>query len=221
MAPGCFYPNSSRKKSKVDNQTGKNMHINIRHNFFTIPLWIWFFLGMTIGCPGMATANIKTDDLKQKVADMALLHHQLSDRVEEARIIREKFRHQKQSLLDEINLLQQTHKYKQFTEADQHLRIHYNLMLIGTIDAYLERIEKKIIFYENGQNRLDYLQKLASDDIRMISTLNDLEIDALTTQISLVISQYLAEAHAIQLQTSDLDAVAPEKIWASIITPSN
>lgn len=184
-------------------------------------LWILIALCCILISPSMLTANTKTDDLKQKVADMTLLHHQLSDRIEEAKVIREKFRHQRQGLLDEINVLRQTHKFKQFSDADQHLRIHYNMLLIVTMDAYLERIENKIMFFENGQNRLIYLQKLATDDIRMIDTLNDLEIDALTTQISLVISQYLAEAHAIQFQSENITPVAPEKIWASIVTQSN
>lgn len=196
------------------------MHIDIRTKTAAC-LWILIALGGILTSPAMLTANTKTGDLKQKVADMTLLHHQLTDRIEEAKVIREKFRHQKQGLLDEINVLRQTYKFKQFSDADQHLRIHYNMLLIGTMDAYLKRIEEKIMFYENGQDRLIYLQKLASDDIRMIDTLNDLEIDALTTQISLVISQYLAEAHVIQFQSGDITPVPPEKIWASIVAQSN
>lgn len=191
-----------------------------RQKFVTI-LWLFILLFGMAGESSPARANTKSEDLKQKVADIALLHHQLADRIEQAKAIREKFRHQKQSLTDEINVLRQAKQFKTFEDADQHLRIHYNLLLIGSVDGYLKEIDNKILYFETGQNRLVYLQKSASDDIRMIDTLNDLEIDALTTQISLVISQYLPEAHVIQLSTDDITPSPPQLVWERITSPSD
>lgn len=185
---------------------------------FITGLWVVILL---FGIAVESQANTKIEDLKQKVADMTLLHHQLADRIEQAKVIREKFRHQKQSLTDEINVLRQANKFKAFEDADQHLRVHYNLLLIGSVDGYLKEIDNKILYFKNGQNRLLYLQKLASDDIRMIGTLNDLEIDALTTQISLVISQYLPEAHVIQLSSNDIAPSPPQHVWKRITSQSN
>lgn len=180
-------------------------------------LWIFIILGMVLGYSPPSMANPKIKDLKQKAADMALLRHQLDDRIEQAKVIREKFRHQKQSMIDEISLLRRGHKINRFVDADQDLRIHYNLKLIGSMEAYLNQIEYKITVFETGQDKLIYLQKMASDDIKMIDALNDLEIDALTTQISLVINQYLAEAHVIQLNRADIQPTPPQKVWHSIV----
>lgn len=166
---------------------------------------------------GAHANNPKINDLQQKVADMALIHHQLNDRVEQAKMIREKLRHQKQSLLDEVSDLRQQHRIKQYQQADQNLRIHYNIRLIASVEAYLRQVQSKIIYLETGQDKLAYLQKLASDDIRMIDALNDLEIDALTTQISLVINQYLAEAHVLQLEADQITPASPQTIWNSIV----
>jgi hypothetical protein len=165
---------------------------------------------------GALANNSKINDLQQKVADMALIHHQLNDRVEQAKMIREKLRHQNQTFLDEIDDLRQQHRIKTYKQADQNLRIHYNIRLIASIEAYLRQVQSKIFYLETGQDKLAYLQKLASDDIRMIGALNDLEIDALTTQISLVINQYLAEAHVLQIDTQLVTPSSPETIWNSI-----
>ena len=161
-------------------------------------------------------ANPKINDLQQKVADMALIHHQLSDRIDQAKMIREKLRHQEQSLRDEISDLRRGHNIIQFKDADQNLRIHYNLRLLASLQAHLQQVHYKIMYLETGQDKLAYLRQLAADDIKMIDALNDLEIDALTTQISLVINQYLAEAHVLQFDPNDISPVLPQKIWNSI-----
>ena len=47
----------------------------------------------------------------------------------------------------------------------------------------------------------------------MMRALDDLKIDALTTQISLVINQYLPEAHAIQIAPGANALPSPEQVW--------
>jgi hypothetical protein len=50
----------------------------------------------------------------------------------------------------------------------------------------------------------------------MIATVSNLKIDALSTQISLVVNQYLSEAHIIQIDPDDIDPVPAESVWKSI-----
>jgi hypothetical protein len=61
------------------------------------------------------------------------------------------------------------------------------------------------------------LQQLAGDDIKMMGALNDFEIDALTTQISLVINKYLGEAHIIQIDPEKINRSTPQTVWEAIV----
>ena len=113
-------------------------------------------------------------------------------------------------------MLVKSEDIKNFKQADKNLRIHYNLELLGSLEAYIQELESKIRFYTTGCDKLIYLSELATDDIKMISTLNDLQIDALTTQISLVVNRYLPEAHVIQIDPIRIEPVPPERIWAKL-----
>jgi hypothetical protein len=54
----------------------------------------------------------------------------------------------------------------------------------------------------------------------MITTLNDLQIDALTTQISLVINRYLPEAHVIQIDPIRIEPFPPKQVWEKLGKPN-
>ena len=179
--------------------------------------WLLLVVFVLLAAPYSATANPKIADLEQKVADLSLLQHQLVDRIEQAKALREKFLRLKESYTDEIATLRQRFDINNFEDADRNLRIHYNIQLIGSLTACLDQIEHKIIFLQTGLDKLSYLQQSAKDDIKMIGALNDLEIDALTTQISLIINQYIGDAHVIQLDSENIDSFSPLTIWKAIV----
>ena len=60
------------------------------------------------------------------------------------------------------------------------------------------------------------MKQLAEDDTKMVAALNDFQIDALATQISLVINQYLNEAHNIQIDAQNVGSVPPRIIWEQL-----
>lgn len=169
-----------------------------------------------IGPVPSASANSKVTELRQKVADIALLHQQLGDRIEQADEMREAFEQQRQLLTDEIAALKNNRNATNELSAENELRIHYNKELLRVIATYSSQLEAKIVSFQTGQDKLTYLQKLALDDIRLIDTLKDLEIDALMTQISLVINTYLTEAHTIQLSPVEILSPAPEETWRAV-----
>lgn len=163
--------------------------------------------------PALAWANPKVETLKQKIADINLLHQQLSDRSRQVQSARDALMTQKQELTNEIAVLMKSDDISSYRQAENNLRIHYNLSLLGILEAYMQTLETKLRLYQTGCDKLSYLSVLADDDIKMITTLNDLEIDALTTQISLVINRYLPEAHVIQIDPVRIEPVPPEQVW--------
>lgn len=178
-----------------------------------------FFTGLMVilfsGYP--AQANTSIADLQRKIADLSLLRQQLGDRQIQAEQALEALLNQQNNLLAEVHLLIKSLNIKTFEEAQNHLRLRYDIDLLKMIAAYLNEFETKIRFFKTGQDKLAYLQQLAEDDSRMIATLSEFQIDALATQISLVINQYLSEAHSIQIDISTIKMASGQHIWENII----
>jgi len=164
-----------------------------------------------------AKADSNIDELNHKIADIALLKDQLGDRKRQTEAALEAILKQQNQLLAETHLLIKSLHIKSFQDAQQHLRLRYDMELLGTIVSYRQAFETKIRFYQNGRDKLNYLQKLAEDDTKMITTLSDFRIDALATQISLVINQYLEEAHSIQINPQNIEMISSQGIWNGIV----
>lgn len=171
---------------------------------------------LTCIAPPAANAGGNLNELNRKIADIALLKDQLVDRKRQAEAALEAILKQQNDLVAEAHLLIRSSDFKSLEDARQHLRLSYDIELMGTIAAYRRAFEDKIRFYQTGRDKLRYLQQLAEDDSEMVSTLSDFRIDALTTQISLVINQYLEEAHSIQINPDKIEAVSPQVIWAQL-----
>jgi hypothetical protein len=175
---------------------------------------VCFLLSFGIGCE--AAANSGADELQRKIADIALLNHQLEDRMRQAEAALEAVLNQQNSLADEVHLLIKSFNIKSFDDTRLNLRLRNDLELLRTIDAYRRAFEAKIRFYQTGRNKLTYLQQLVEDDARMVATLSDFQIDALTTQVSLVINQYLDDAHSIQIDLQNIDMASAQTIWDAV-----
>jgi hypothetical protein len=164
-----------------------------------------------------ALANPKLSELERKIADLALLQEQLAHRIEQIQGIRGSLAEQRTMLTSEVHQLAKNLPIKTLQQAQEQIRLRNNIELLRTVLTYGDELDAKVLFYQNGRERLAYLSRLAEDDIRMISALNDLKIDALTTQISLVINRYLPEAHAIQIDPQRVTLLSSQQIWDRII----
>jgi hypothetical protein len=171
-----------------------------------------------IGCwTSAARAGSEADELRQKIADIGLLKEQLTDRIQQAEGVLAELLAQQRNLVDEVRLLQKSYDMKSYEQVTNFDRARYNIELLRSLTAYAEAFTQKIQFYHSGYDKLTYLRQLAEDDIKMIQTMNHFEIDALTTQISLVINTYLREAHVIQVDPEKIELPSSESIWNKII----
>lgn len=163
------------------------------------------------------SANSKSEELQRKIADLGLLSQQLEDRRQQAEAVLASLLSQRNDIVSEVRLLQKSLNFKSYDQVAKYDRARYNISLLRTINAYTNKIANKIKVYKTGKEKLTYLQQLAEDDIKMIRTLNDFKIDALATQISLVINRYLSEAHIIQIDPKNIELASPEQIWEDIV----
>ena len=181
--------------------------------FFVIIFGFSMLLAGPVIGASRVDANPKAAELQQKIADINLLLQQIKDRSAHVQSIRNALGEQHDALASEIQIIRKSLGIRSIKQAQRHLRLHYNLDLLCTILTYMDELDAKLLLLQTGRDRLNYLRQLAEDDIRMITTLNDLKIEALTTQISLVINRYLPEAHTIQIDPQHLPLLTVQQVW--------
>jgi hypothetical protein len=60
------------------------------------------------------------------------------------------------------------------------------------------------------------LYQEADDDLKIVSTLSGMRIDALISQVEKILDGYLPDAQTIVIQPDKLTIAAPEKIWETL-----
>jgi len=163
-----------------------------------------------------AMANQDAEELQRKMADITLLKQQLEDRMQQADSVLSALKAQQKDMEAEIRVLIKSLNIKTYKQAMHHLRVQYNMELLRTIAAYTKEFNARIDFYRTGRDKLTYLHQLAADDVKMISALDNFQIDALTTQISLIVNKYLPKAHLIQIDPKELELASSQSIWNGI-----
>lgn len=160
-----------------------------------------------------ALTDSKADELHAKIADINLLQEQLNERLQQIESLRGELMQRKKELVDEILVLKKNMGIDTFLKSQQQPRVRNNIELLRLIAGVNKEYDNKWAFYQSGCNRLSYLRQSAQDDIHMIATLNNLKIDALTTQISLVINTYLPEAHIMQIDFNNVVLPSAQSVW--------
>ena len=163
--------------------------------------------------PASVLANSNVHELQRKTADIDLLKNQLEDRRQQADAVLGQLAIQQSELVNEIKILMKSASVSSLDDVMAHERLAYDITLMQQLLAYTRAFEEKIRFYQSGRDKLTYLQQLVQDDLKMSATLNDYKIDALTTQISLLVNKYLSEAHIIQIDPQHLDDVSKRQVW--------
>ena len=166
--------------------------------------------------PSSVMANDKGELLRRTMADIALLNSQMAQRKTDADGIREAL----SARLDEIEA-EAWRELKEKginteSEALRNPRLLYDMMLMAEIQAYIHRYTQKIGYYRVASDRLSYLYQQADDDLKIVTTLSGMKIDALISQAEKILSGYLPDAQTIVIQPENLTIEAPEKIWKTL-----
>ncbi len=210
---------NSRRRSAAINGCSRPAHFQRARyharNFWLLLLGFIFTWAVVLGRSPLM-ANSKIDLLQQKIADLQLLDNELEHQISLASELKSKLVERSRTIEQELLDLNRLLKLRSFQEVLQKPRFSYDLKLLKILYAYIDALEKKIDFYQVGRDKVAFLLQLAEDDVRMLATLNDLRIDALTTQISLIINKYLSEAHAIVIAPDDLQPYSARAIWEKI-----
>ena len=166
--------------------------------------------------PSTVTANNKAELLRQTMADIALLNSQMAQRKTDAGGIRDALSAQLEAIKTEARREWREKGIDTEAEALKNPRLLYDLMLMAEIQAYIQRYTQKIGDYRVACDRLSYLYQQVDDDLKIVSTLSGMKIDALISTAEKILDAYRPEAQAIVIQPDTLTIETPEKMWQAL-----
>lgn len=183
-------------------------HLNC--SFVVIGL-IFFFLGGTVSATGY-----KTTELNRKMAEISSLQHSLAEKINQAMTKKEQLEQKTESLKQEIRQEKDQMQIESYHKAVLIPRIDYNLKLIQLLIGYTTSLKEKIVYFQNGRDTLDFYFQQAQDDLLMIKTLNDLQVDKLIAQINSALDEYTPETTKPLFDVDGVPLINTEQIWNEI-----
>jgi hypothetical protein len=163
----------------------------------------------------------KTTELNRKMAEISSLQQNLLNKISLAMQKREQLKQKVDELEKEIKQEKEQLQIESYLKAIQDPRIEFNLKLIQLLFGYMTGLTDKISYFQNGYQTLDFFRQQAQDDLLMIKTLNDMEIDKLIAQINSILDEFIPELGKPIFDTNDITAKDTEKIWNEIIEQKN
>jgi hypothetical protein len=173
-------------------------------------------LALLISFKPAPAGSPKTDALEKKIVEISSLQVKIIDKIDQAVEMRTRFERNLAELRDEIRSEQNRSGIYSQTEALQNLRIRYNLSLIQVLQAYVLRLNERIAYFQNGNEHLKFLAQQIKDDIAIINTLKDMEIDSLTGSINRVLNEFAPETKKPVFNVTDIRMLPIERIWGEI-----
>jgi hypothetical protein len=177
-------------------------------------LIIYFLL-----CVPIYASEQKAMALNRKMAEISSLQQRLSQKIALVMQKQEQLRQKADEFEKEIKLEKAQLQTESYLKAIRNPRIEFNLKLIQLLFGYMNGLTEKINHFQNGYETLDFFQQQVRDDLLMIKTLNDMEIDKLIAQINSVLDEFIPELSKPIFDTNDIPSKDTEKIWNEIIQP--
>ena len=172
-------------------------------------------------CGPSYASEHKTSELHRKMAEISSLQQKLSQKISLAMQKQEQLNQKVGELEKEIKFEKEQLQIKSYRKAIRNPRIEFDLKLIQLLIGYIYGINEKISSFQNGYQTLVFFQQQVQDDLRMIKTLNDMEIDKLITQINSVLDEFFPELSKPVFDAQSIPMKDTEKIWNEIIQQQN
>jgi hypothetical protein len=163
-----------------------------------------------------ATGN-KSTELKLKMNEISSLQESLTEKITLAMEKKDQLEQKAQEFEKEVRDQKDQFNIQTYKNAILNPRINYNLKLIQLLLGYIARLDHKIVYFKNGHGMLNFFYQQAQDDLLMIKTLNDLEIEKLIAQINEILEEYTAGTSKPMFDANDLPLKDTKLLWKEII----
>jgi hypothetical protein len=177
------------------------------------------FLIIHLLLPGNILANnFKLSDLTNKMAEISSLRDKVIQRQAQASKLIKQLSQTMVELKEEIKGEKRKLRITSCQEAIRNPRVDYNIKLIQKILVYVSRLNEKVQYLDIASEELAFLYQQAEDDLKILETLSDMEIEKLMGQMNQMSNKYQAEANGLSIDADGIVLSPPEEIWNNIIS---
>ena len=168
-----------------------------------------------------AADSRKTVALEQKIIEISALRAKIIDKIDQGIEMRIFLQQQLNELRDEIQAERNRFGINGHQAPLENLRINYNLNLIQHLQAYIDQLNKRIAYFQTGNVRLKFYLHQINDDIAIINTLKDMEIENLIDRIDTVLDEFIPEIQKQIFNAFDIRLMPTDRVWNEIISKPN
>jgi hypothetical protein len=165
-----------------------------------------------------AADSRKTAALEQKIIEISALRAKIIDKIDQGIEMRIFLQQRFNELGDEIQAERKRFGINDHQAPLENLRINYNLNLIQHLQAYIDQLDKRIAYFQTGNGRLKFYLHQINDDIAIINTLKDMEIENLIERIDTVLDEFIPETQKQIFNAFDIRLMPTDRVWSEIIS---
>lgn len=165
-----------------------------------------------------AADSRKTAALEQKIIEISALRAKIIDKIDQGIEMRIFLQQRLNELGDEIQAERNRFGINDHKAPLENLRINYNLNLIQHLQAYIAQLDKRIAYFQTGNGRLKFYLHQINDDIAIINTLKDMEIENLIERIDTVLDEFIPETQKQIFNAFDIRLMPTDRVWSEIIS---
>jgi hypothetical protein len=167
-----------------------------------------------------AAISRKTATLEQKGIEISALRVRIIDKIDQGIEMRIFLQKRCYELREEIKVEQNRFGIHGPEAPLENLRINYNLNLIRYLRAYIDQLDERIAYFQAGNERLKFYLRQIKDEIAIINTLKDMEIENLIVRIDAVLDEFIPETKKKIFDAFDIRLMPTEHVWSEVITKS-
>ena len=167
--------------------------------------------------PAVASSH-KTAALEQKSVEISALRVKIIDKIDQGIEMRIFLQKRLNVFRDEIKIEQNRFGLTGPEAPLENLRINYNLNLIQHLQAYIDQLNKRIAYFQTGNVRLKFYLHQINDDIAIINTLKDMEIENLIDRIDTVLDEFIPEIQKQIFNAFDMRLMPTDRVWNELIS---
>ena len=176
-----------------------------------------FLMLLAIGAADTDASSAKTQELNHKISEISALQHTLQEMIATATATRDRLQEHVNELKGEIDQQRNKENIVSYRAAIRSSRINYNIKLIRRLTGYTDQLNRRITYFQSGNEMLVFLNQQIRDDLRLIRTLNDMQIDKLIYRINEVLAEYVPETKKHIISLEEISWRSGEMIWNEII----
>jgi hypothetical protein len=155
--------------------------------------------------------------LKQKMKAISELHDEVSKKIDVITQLGQKLNDRKQTFIAEIIKEAKGRQVSGYKEAINVPRIHYNLKLIQKLEGYTIALHQKIAYLKDANEQLVFYYQQIEDDLKIIETLRDMDVDGLLLGINRALDAYMPETQKHIIYADQIEYYHPQEVWRKIM----